>query len=79
MDVDTPGNDVRLVRFVIVYQDFRGSTPTLREVADALCLASTNSVRYWLKVCERKGWITRRLKVSRGINVTRKGRKESVA
>ena len=45
--------------------------PTVREIADAHGISSTNGVRSHLNAMIRKGWITITPRVARGIQVTR--------
>jgi len=47
----------------------RGSPPTLREIGTAFDIASTNGVRYYLDLLERRGLIRRHGRLSRGIEV----------
>lgn len=46
-----------------------GSPPTLREIGQAFGIASTNGVRYYLDLLERRGFIRRQDRISRGIEV----------
>lgn len=45
--------------------------PTVREIADAHGIASTNGVRSHLAAIVRKGWITITPRVARGIQLVR--------
>ncbi len=47
-----------------------GAPPTIRETMDAFNIASTNGVRTTLAALEKKGYISRRPMVSRGIELT---------
>lgn len=47
----------------------RGSPPTIREIGRAFGIASTNGVRYYLDLLERRGLIRRHGRLSRGIEV----------
>jgi len=52
----------------------KGSPPTIREIGREFKISSTNGVRYYLGILESAGYIKRREKISRGIEV----RKESL-
>lgn len=45
-------------------------SPTVREIARAMSIKSPNGVAEHLKSLERKGWIRRKPKATRGIEVT---------
>jgi repressor LexA len=45
-------------------------SPTFREIARAMSIKSPNGVAAHLKSLEKKGWIRRKPKASRGIEVT---------
>jgi len=47
----------------------RGYPPTLRELGDAFKIASTNGVRYHLRVLEKKGYLQHRKGSRRGIQL----------
>jgi len=47
-----------------------GRPPTLREIADAFTIASTNGARGHLRALERKGYIERCAHIARGIRLT---------
>ena len=55
-----------------------GRPPTIRELGRALNIASTNGVRYLLDVLVRKGYIRRRSRISRGIELLRRRRPENL-
>jgi repressor LexA len=44
-----------------------GYPPTIREIGEAFSIASTNGVRYYLDLLKKSGHLTRRDKISRGI------------
>ncbi len=48
-----------------------GLPPTIREIGQEFKISSTNGVRYYLEVLERAGYIRRKEKISRGIEVRR--------
>src|ERR1700743_658480 len=57
-----PGLSPRQGRIVAVIEDSvrsNGYGPSLREIAEAVGLASTSSVSYQLSTLERKGYLTR--------------------
>lgn len=49
-----------------------GYPPTLREIGERMGIASTNGVADHLKALERKGYVTRTARVSRGLRLTEK-------
>lgn len=49
--------------------------PTLRELCGLLGIGSTNGINDHLAVLERKGYLRRKRNVSRGIQLTRAGRR----
>jgi repressor LexA len=51
----------------------RGMAPTIRELADLLGLRSTNGVTDHIKWLEKKGFIERVPRISRGLRVTPAG------
>ena len=61
-DPGSPGLSVRQCKIVQVIEDSvrcNGYGPSLREIAEAVGLASTSSVSHQLSVLERKGYVTR--------------------
>jgi repressor LexA len=61
----------RVLAVLESYIKRHGYAPTLREVAEASGMVSTNAARYHLGVLERAGYIRRAPEVSRGIVVLR--------
>lgn len=47
-----------------------GLPPSQRDIAAAIGVSSTNGVNDFLTALERKGWIERVPKISRGIRIT---------
>ena len=75
---DWEGMDVReelskrqkdVYHFIVVYLAMHGYPPTLREIASAIGLASTNGVADHLKALERKGYVERKPGISRAITL----------
>lgn len=58
-----------VLNFVKGYLATRGFPPTIREIAEAIGIRSTNGVVDHLKALERKGFIERQDLASRGIRV----------
>ena len=56
----------------------QGRPPTIRELGRSLNITSTNGVRYLLDALVRKGYIRRRPHTSRGIELLRRRRPESL-
>lgn len=59
----------RVLDFIVGRTREKGSPPTIREIGEAFQIASTNGVRYYLSALERKGYIARNRRVSRGIEL----------
>ncbi len=55
--------------FIVSRARTKGAPPTIREIGAAFQIASTNGVRYYLASLERKGYITRNRRLSRGIEI----------
>jgi SOS-response transcriptional repressor LexA len=64
---------MRVLRFVHEYAVTRGSPPTIREIAAAVGVSSTNGIAEHLSALQRKGLVVRRDSVSRGVRVTVEG------
>src|SRR6476619_4412044 len=64
----------RMYDFIITYMKSEGMPPTNREIGRELNIASTGHVDYHLTMLERKGWISRQPKKSRGIKLTKQAR-----
>ena len=56
-------------RFICEQQQNRGYPPTIREIGDKFNLRSTGSVRDYLDALEKKGFINRNSRTSRGIEI----------
>src|SRR5207302_6333615 len=59
----------RIYDFIVEYIRVEGMPPTNREIGSAMKIASTGHVDYHLSVLEKKGYITRNSKRSRGIKL----------
>jgi len=58
-----------LMAFIEDYFDVNGRPPTNREIGNGLGIPSTGHVDYHLKALEKKGFISRAQRTSRGIRV----------
>ena len=58
--------------FICQHQEERGYPPTIREIGINFNLNSTGSVRDYLHALEKKGFINRNLRTSRGIEILKK-------
>jgi repressor LexA len=61
----------RMYDFIVSYMKAEGMPPTNREIGRELNIASTGHVDYHLTMLEKKGWIERQAKKSRGIRLTK--------
>src|SRR6266567_5148506 len=61
----------RMYNFIVSYMKTEKMPPTNREIGRELQIASTGHVDYHLSMLEKKGWITRTAKKSRGIKLNR--------
>lgn len=61
----------KMYDFIVQYIKKEGMPPTNREIGQAMKIASTGHVDYHLTLLEKKGWITRQGKKSRGIRLTK--------
>lgn len=68
MDTLTPKQE-ELLHFIEAYQMENGASPTIREMCQALDVSSDNSVIKHLDALERKGFISRRGDIARGIGL----------
>ena len=59
----------RMYDFIVQYIKQEGMPPTNREIGQAMKIASTGHVDYHLTLLEKKGWIARQGKKSRGIRL----------
>jgi repressor LexA len=59
----------RMYDFIVMYINQEGMPPTNREIGHAMNIASTGHVDYHLTMLEKKGWISRQAKKSRGIKL----------
>lgn len=60
----------KIYDFIVEYMKTEGMPPTNREIGHAMQIASTGHVDYHLSMLERKGFITRQAKKSRGIKLS---------
>jgi repressor LexA len=58
-----------LLRYIEQEVSTTGVPPSIRQIGAALGISSTNGVRAHLKALEKKGYIQRNLRISRGISV----------
>jgi repressor LexA len=73
-----PSRQRAVLEFIERSTKANGYAPTVREIADALGLRSTNGVTDHLVALERKGWISREhAKKSRTIRVLRSAKAEA--
>jgi SOS-response transcriptional repressor LexA len=63
----------RILFFIIEYHKEHGYAPSVREIAAALEVGSTNTVNYHLDRLAASGYIMRQKRISRGITVIRGG------
>jgi repressor LexA len=68
----------RMYDFIEKYIRGEGMPPTNREIGHAMNIASTGHVDYHLGMLEKKGWISRQEKKSRGIKLTRPSKTQGV-
>ncbi len=61
----------RMYDFIVQYIKNEGMPPTNREIGQAMKIASTGHVDYHLNLLEKKGWISRQGKKSRGIRLVK--------
>ncbi len=61
----------KIYDFIVDYVRTKGRPPTNREIGKAMNITSTGHVDYHLSILEKKGYITRQAKTSRGIELTR--------
>lgn len=66
---DLTEREQRVLDFIVGRTREKGSPPTIREIGEAFQIASTNGVRYYLSALERKGYIARNRRLSRGIEL----------
>lgn len=69
----------KLLTWIIDYQRTVGRAPTIREIADAHGITSTNGVSDHLKALERKGYISRETGLSRSLTALRNADGEDLA
>jgi repressor LexA len=59
-----------MIQFIGRFTRDKGYPPTIRQIGEAVKISSTSVVNYNLNKLERDGYITRDLKVSRGVRLT---------
>jgi repressor LexA len=60
-----------MLRFIESFTLSNGYPPSMREIATALTIRSSNAVKDHLNALERKGYIERQPTTSRGMRITR--------
>ncbi|MBV8693949.1 MAG: repressor LexA [Chloroflexi bacterium] len=68
----------KMYDFIEKYIKGEGMPPTNREIGRAMNIASTGHVDYHLSMLQKKGWISRQEKKSRGIKLTRPSKPQGV-
>lgn len=63
---------IRVLEFLVKYQNENGRPPSIREIGDAAKISSTSVVNYYLEQLEKMGYIERDGRVSRGLRLTDK-------
>lgn len=69
MTTDLTDREREVLDFIVSRTRAKGAPPTIREIGSAFQIASTNGVRYYLASLERKGYIMRNRRLSRGIEI----------
>lgn len=64
----------RILTFLKDYTAWRSYPPTVREITDGCGLSSASVALYNLRILERKGYLTRKPGIARGIALTNRGR-----
>lgn len=65
---------VVILRFISDYRKQHGYPPSVREIGDALQIASTGMVHYWLDVLVKEHLLYRTPGVARGLRISMQGR-----
>jgi len=63
---------IKVLEFVNDYQTKYGRPPSIREIGEKVKISSTSVVNYYLEQLEKKGYIERDTRVSRGMRLTEK-------
>ncbi|MFM1931393.1 MAG: LexA repressor [Bacteroidota bacterium] len=63
---------IKVLEFVNEYQSEFGRPPSIREIGEKVKISSTSVVNYYLEQLEKKGYIERDNRVSRGMRLTDK-------
>jgi repressor LexA len=58
-----------IINFIKRFTQERGYPPTIRQIGEAAHISSTSVVNYNLNKLEKEGFLTRDLKVSRGVRL----------
>jgi repressor LexA len=69
-----PARQARVLQFIARSVAEQGYPPTLRQIAEHLCIGSTNGSSDHIRALVRKGMITVRPLTARGITLTAQGR-----
>jgi repressor LexA len=71
---DPTGPQLVALAFVAEHHRLHGCPPTLREIGEHMSIRSTNGVDEHLRRLERKGYLVRRERLSRSLQLTDKAR-----
>jgi len=63
---------IKVLEFINEYQTKFGRPPSIREIGEKVKISSTSVVNYYLEQLEKKGYIERDNRVSRGMRLTEK-------
>src|SRR5262245_26360187 len=59
----------RIYAFIVGFMNVHGRPPTNREIGQYMQMPSTGQISHHLKMLEKKGWITKIPRTSRGIQL----------
>jgi repressor LexA len=71
MQKDLSDPQARILNFIEVYVREHGRPPTNREIGHEVGIGSTGHVDYHLTALEKKGYLTRARRTSRGLRLVR--------
>jgi repressor LexA len=63
---------IKVLEFLVKYQDDHGRPPSIREIGEKVKISSTSVVNYYLDQLEKMGYLERDDRVSRGVRLTDK-------
>lgn len=69
-DCHEEGNATRILRFIRGYHDSNGFPPSVREIGEAVGLASTSTVHFHLERLQQQGRISKHPKWPRTITIS---------